>query len=183
MLLYLMSKFCIFSSDQTSRNLSYMLKIPPTGEKSKALIEFINAFEKEITTYNEIIPQFVNVYKQQANTEIDFAPKSYILKEKPENDILILENLKTKGYKNGDRLEGLDKEHTEAVLKKLAEFHAASAYIFETKGKFPNVFEKSMYNADGRAIEKDTFFKIYSECLKDYEGHEEYINNVVCKTF
>lgn len=156
-----------------------MLKIPPTGEKSKALIDMINAFEKELTAYNEIIPQFENIFKQQANVEVNFAPKLYTLKEKPENDIVLLENLAIKGFKNCNRLEGLNKEHTEAVLKKLAQLHAASAYIFETKGKFPNVFEHSIYNKDMQFMDKEPFEKMFLECLKQYEGHEEYMDNVV----
>ena len=159
-----------------------MLKIPPNGEQAKALVASFNAFEKEATAYYDIIPQLEQVYRDQAGIEIVFAPKGYKLSQETECETIVLENLKTKDFENVNRLEGLDMEHTKAVLKKLSEFHAASAYLFETKGKYPEIFERSLYTEESReAREKLTepFLNLLLECVEQYDNAAEYIDYLV----
>lgn len=43
-----------------------------------------------------------------------------------ENEILVLSDLKRNGFVMLDRFKGLDLEHTELTLSKLAKFHASS---------------------------------------------------------
>lgn len=46
-------------------------------------------------------------------------------------EMIIMEDISVDGYKTADRTAGLDMEHVELVLDKLAKYHAASAYHFE----------------------------------------------------
>ena len=159
-----------------------MLKIPPNGEQAKALIAGFKAFEKEATAYYEIIPQLEQVYRDQAGLEIVFGPKGYKLSQKTECETILLENLKTKDFENVNRLDGLDMEHTKAVLKKLSEFHAASAYLFETNGKYPEIFEHSLYTEESLEVRNkltEPFLKLFQECVEQYDNAAEYIDNLV----
>ncbi|KAM7362729.1 uncharacterized protein ACRADG_013297 [Cochliomyia hominivorax] len=167
--------------DHTTRSLSYMLKIPPAGENTKAIMDVFKTFEREMKAYNEIIPEIERVYKERTGHDIAFAPITHKLKLNSENEYLLMENLRVKGFQNCDRLQGLDLKHTEAALKKLAEFHAISAYLFETRGKFPEVFEHSTYTEDTAEVRKkinDAFLKLHVECVRQYEGHEKYIDKL-----
>lgn len=169
-------------ADKSQRATSFMVKIPPVGQEAQAVITFLNSFAKEITAYNEILPQLEKVFQEQANTEVVFGPKSYKSTIDSGCDTLILENLRPRGFKNCDRLQGLDKTHTEAVLKKLAQLHAASAYMFETRGNFPEVFERPTYREEIRKFQEpksNEFHQIYLSCVEQYNGTEEYFDKMV----
>ncbi|XP_075148803.1 uncharacterized protein LOC142222514 [Haematobia irritans] len=167
--------------DNSQRNLSYMLKVPPNGEQAQRLIAFMNSFTKEIKAYKDIVPQLEKVYKDQCNLEVVFGPKSYKPSKDQECDTLILENLKVKGFKNCDRLKGLDMKHTLAALRKLAQFHAASAFLFEQQGHYDKVFEQSVYREEIKQVREPMFkefYDIYLECVKEYQGNEEYYDSL-----
>lgn len=159
-----------------------MVKIPPKGEEALAIIAFLGSFNKETLAYNEIIPKLEKIFKEQANTEVVFGPKSY--KPTVDNGVqkLILENLRLKGFKNADRLQGLDMKHTLETLKKLAQFHAASACLYEAEGPYPDIFERSAYEPEFKEMHlakfKD-FYNVFLDCCKQYDGHEEYIEQLV----
>ncbi|XP_013107734.2 uncharacterized protein LOC106087289 [Stomoxys calcitrans] len=168
-------------TDESHRDLSYMVKIPPSGEQAKKTVAFFNSFTKEIKAYNEIIPKFEEVFQKQTDMKVIFAPKSHKPTKDNGCDTLILENLSVKGFKTGDRLQGLNKDHILEVLKKLAQYHAASAYLFEKEGRYDIVFEKSTYQREIKA-EREPMFKkfydIYLNCLSGYNGCEEYKDSV-----
>ncbi|XP_073842682.1 uncharacterized protein [Musca autumnalis] len=167
-------------TDNTQSTVSYMVKIPPSGEEALAMIAFLGSFVKETIAYNNIITKFEKIFKD-ANVDVVFGPKSY--KPTVENgvDTLILENLRLKGFKNANRLQGLDMKHTLETLKKLAQFHAASACLFEAEGHYPEIFERSAYRPEYKEIHMAKFkgfFNIFLDCCKQYDGHEEYIERM-----
>lgn len=158
-----------------------MLKVPPNGEQAKAMIASFNAFEKEAVTYFDVLPPLEQVYRDQAGLEITFGPKSYKLSQETECPTIVLENLKTKGFANCDRLECLDMEHAKAALKKMAQFHAASAYLYETKGKYPQIYEWSIDNEQTREVRRnmyESFLKMILSCIEQYNNADEYIENL-----
>ncbi|KAI4461875.1 hypothetical protein MML48_5g00005481 [Holotrichia oblita] len=92
-------------------------------------------FKIEMIFYNTIVP-ILNEFGRSKGVEdlINFVPK-YIngrisndptSKMVDEGAVILLENLKTKGYTNGNRFIGFDKETTELLLKDLATIHASA---------------------------------------------------------
>lgn len=61
-------------------------------------------------------------------------------------DVIILEDLSVESYKSGDRINGLDIDHVELAISKLAKLHAASAVYVEKGGKFNEHFNEGMYD-------------------------------------
>lgn len=90
---------------------------------------------------------------------------------------ILLEDLKPKGFINVNRLEGLDMEHTHCVLKKLAQWHAASAARVATKGAYDRSICEGFFKEETREIVNAMFEglnKIQMDCMKSFDGHELY---------
>ena len=98
-------------------------------------------FEKELECYTSYLPEFEAMYKA-IGLNIKFGAK--VFKTKASKDLIIMEDLSIKGFRNTKRQEGLDVEHIKKALEKLAQFHAASACRFELKGNYPDMYRKCL---------------------------------------
>lgn len=131
-------------NDSNNSSTSYMIKIKPATQKLQLMIKEWKIFEKEHTTYIKYITAFEEYYKK-AGCNIKLSP--HILEPTWSNindDVLILEDLRLKGFENFNRHLGLDLLHTKAVLQKLAQFHAASAHYFIEHGIYPEMYDKCL---------------------------------------
>lgn len=158
-----------------------MLKIPPATTEAAGLLTLWNFFPKETTMYLDYLVEFEQMYKN-AGCNLRFAPKCYKFTKHPGCDTVLMEDLGAHGFKNGNRLEGLDLEHTKSVLKKLAKLHAASVRRVELKGPYPDIFTEGIFSEKSRAIfenmsksSNDMFLK----CAREYEDNEEYVDKLV----
>lgn len=111
------------------------------------MVQQMNIFDKEQDVYDKIIPALEKLYCDKGKTVV-FGPKSYKLAKAPGVETVVLEDLRPRKFRNVNRLEGLDMEHTKSVLKILSQFHAASAVHYETIGPFPDKFNKGMFEPE-----------------------------------
>uniref|UniRef100_T1GGK0 CHK kinase-like domain-containing protein n=1 Tax=Megaselia scalaris TaxID=36166 RepID=T1GGK0_MEGSC len=88
----------------------------------------------------------IKVSKKEKGVEIAFGPR-FVELPNLEIEHVLLEDLKTQGFKNTDRLKGFDMDHIENVLNLMAKFHSASAVVFETKGPFSEELSKGAFNS------------------------------------
>lgn len=129
-------------SDSSSNTTSYMVKIKPSVEKFQIMIKEWQIFLKEHSTYSKYIPIFEQYY-QRVGRKVQLAPRLLEpRKVQVKDDLLILEDLRLKGFSNNNRHTGLDMVHTKAVLRKLAQFHAVSAQYVQAEGPFPEVYDR-----------------------------------------
>ena len=138
-----------------------------------------NVFKIEKGMYDDIVPEFEKLYAD-AGVEVKFGAKSYNLPVKQE--YILLENLCPRGFKNANRLEGLDKEHTENVLKKLAQWHAASAYRVAVKGPYEKKYTQGLFKTEGLQVVKEMFNglgKSFVSCAEQYSNFNEYGKDLV----
>ena len=155
------------------------MKVTPQSEEFAEFFKNNNIFELEQKMFETIIPQFEQMY-EKAGLSIKFGARSYKLNTEEGN--LLLEDLKPYGFKNADRLKCLDMVHTKAVLKKLAQYHAASANRTITEGPYEEKFLVGSYKEDMKAVIENVFVTAtgpVKDCLKMYEGHEEYGKDLV----
>lgn len=117
------------------KTINTVVKLCPPNEWLRRMFATDITFQKEVKFYLELVPalyQFQLEYKKPEHEIMDIFPKclgarlnlNKSLDVVDENAVLILENLKTKGYKTGDRMVGFDLEEAEYTLKYLAYFHA-----------------------------------------------------------
>ncbi|EDX14417.1 uncharacterized protein LOC6729606 [Drosophila simulans] len=165
--------------DGTTKEVSYMVKLPHQMEIYKEMMKHTNIFEIERTMYNLVVPEMEALYKA-AGVEVTFGAKSYELKN-AQTEYIALEDLCIKGFKNANRLEGLDQAHTERVLRKLAQWHAATAVRVATKGQYPEIVLRGFFKEENRPMMNDMMSgmgQVFVKCCSTYEGNEAYIEQV-----
>ncbi|XP_030374637.1 uncharacterized protein LOC115624181 [Scaptodrosophila lebanonensis] len=165
-------------TDNTTEAVSYMLKIPHASETFDDMFGKTNIFSIERNMFTKYLLEFKDLYRK-AGLELEFGAKCYELDVK--QDYVLLENLRTRGFQTSNRLKGLDKEHTMGVLKKLAQWHAASAVRVAEIGPYPEDQLSGMFTEENRALaEKMTegMLKYVLKSVETIEGHESYYNDI-----
>lgn len=164
-------------NSKVAQMATFMIKIKPATENMQQLIQEWQLFRKEQIAYSQLIPAYEKYY-QNIGCSIKFAPNLLQSTNKQiAAECLILEDLKPNGFRNANRQQGLDMQHTKAVLKKLAQLHAASACYFEKNGAYDEIYEQS-FKSDKDLI-KDlrlTSGKLLIESLPKY-GNFEYLKD------
>lgn len=111
----------------------------------RAMISSWKVFDKEKLSYSSYLPEFEQMYKN-VNKPIQFGPRYYESgnTSTESEEVIILEDLGNLGFKNVNRQQGMDMKHTQAVLEKLSQFHAASAVRYELQGAYPNIYDRNL---------------------------------------
>lgn len=146
----------------------------------KKMMESNNIFSTELTMYKTIVPELEQIYRD-AGVEVKFGAKAYELKG-AKSDYILLEDLAPRGFKNTNRTEGLDQEHTECALKRLSMWHAASAMRVATKGAYPENMTVGFFKEELRPMLAEmnrSLAKNFISSIKMYEGNEDYIEKLV----
>lgn len=156
-----------------------MLKTPHDFEIYREILKKNNMFVVERDVFLQVIPELEEMYKD-VGVDMKFGARAYEI-DAPDEYVL-LQDLKPLGFKNVDRLEGLDMAHTKCVLKKLAQLHAASATRLHVKGPYSQKYLQPTYSDSMKdSIEQvaETLGKYLLKCLPLYEGYEEFSDGVV----
>ncbi|XP_065354513.1 uncharacterized protein LOC135948984 [Calliphora vicina] len=164
--------------DSSKKSLSFMLKVSHDNEQLGEIVKGHDIFEIEKNMYDEIVPAFEKLYAD-VGVEVIFGAKSYNFPSKMQ--YILLENLCTRGFKNANRLEGLDMEHTKCVLKKLAQWHAASAVLVAGKGPCEKQITHINFQEEGDGVMKAMFMsmgKVFFNCAKNYSNYSEYADDL-----
>lgn len=128
-----------------------MLKAQHGNDVMAAILNKLKLLQKEEEMYHTILPKFEQLYADAGKT-VQFAPKAFKIDQDLGVDYVLLEDLRTKNFKNANRLIGLDLEHMQQVLAKLAAFHAASACYVEHFGMFGEDFTVGVFSEDNRQL-------------------------------
>ncbi|KAH8417168.1 hypothetical protein KR222_005491 [Zaprionus bogoriensis] len=137
--------------DHSTKNISFVLKAQHNNDVMAAILNKLKLFSKEEQMYHSILPKFEQLYADAGKT-VQFAPKAYKIDQDLGVDYVLLEDLRTKNFKNANRIAGLDLEHMQQVLAKLAAFHAASACYVEHFGMFGEDFTVGVYSEANREL-------------------------------
>ncbi|GJQ86762.1 hypothetical protein Trydic_g5558 [Trypoxylus dichotomus] len=117
---------------------SVIVKCTHEGGLLESLAREINLFDKELDMFSTILPKMNKLHQRLGS--FSACCLKYI--EKP-LQTLLLEDLCPMGYTIHERRFGLDLEHTQAILRILAGFHATSYIMLEED---PNIL-KDIYES------------------------------------
>ncbi|XP_017079868.1 uncharacterized protein LOC108113702 [Drosophila eugracilis] len=137
--------------DHSTKSLSFVLKAQHNNEVMAAILARLKLFYKEEQMYHNIIPKFEKLYAD-AGKPIQFAPHAFKVDRDLGEEYILLEDLHRKNFKNANRLAGLDQDHVQKVLEKLAAFHAASACYVEHYGLFGEEFTVGVFSEANRQL-------------------------------
>ncbi|CAD7091889.1 unnamed protein product [Hermetia illucens] len=164
----------IEKEDGTSTTARYIVKMMPPNDPNGEFKKNLRAYAKEVEMYSKVIPKFQEIF-QESNVDFNFAPKCWKIVE--EHEILIMEDLKARKFANINRRQGMDMEHAELVLEKMAQFHAASACIYERDGKYSDQLMQDMYNeqtAEGFRAAQSVIWSTVANYFRQWNSCQEY---------
>ncbi|XP_050744845.1 uncharacterized protein LOC108026304 isoform X1 [Drosophila biarmipes] len=157
-------------SDDSTEDISYILKIPlvPEGEDN----DFKDMFVSELDMYDHLIPELEDLYAKSTPISPKFKPVHLKFPgNSVKSDYILLEDLRKKGYRNADRTKGLEQFEVEAVLKKLAQWHAASAKRVVELGEYEQGIRESYFTAEHQKLLDEfniNFSMPFLECMQKY---------------
>ncbi|KAG5895429.1 hypothetical protein JTB14_037588 [Gonioctena quinquepunctata] len=84
-------------------------------------------YKRELFFYDKVLPAFrkFQLDRKIVNT-FDAVPKCYKTISTAEREVIVMENLKKKGYTLHDKRKPMNSKHLRLVLKNYAKFHALS---------------------------------------------------------
>ncbi|CAL8073066.1 unnamed protein product [Orchesella dallaii] len=124
----------------TSAEIPLVLKALPTNLPILKYMRELKAFEKEVLMFEAVFPELCQ------NLKYESLPKAIYTFCDSEDSYVIMEDLKSNGYRMADRINGLDFEHAKLAINEMAKFHALSFIKFHGNGqlildKFPNLVD------------------------------------------
>uniref|UniRef100_A0A1Y9H2Y0 CHK kinase-like domain-containing protein n=1 Tax=Anopheles dirus TaxID=7168 RepID=A0A1Y9H2Y0_9DIPT len=173
----------VLVGSEDRRTVPLIVKALPRLGLSEEMIMSLNVFPKETEMYTEILPAFEQLYRGHG-AEVTFGPRCLKRCSEP-TDIIVMEDLKDRQFEMVNRQTGLDLEHCHTLLRRLAQFHAASAVYYEQRGPYDAKFAEGMYTEKNRAMfeqfqsQHDVFMyeamcrwpkngKLYAELMKHW---------------
>ncbi|KYN40301.1 hypothetical protein ALC56_05246 [Trachymyrmex septentrionalis] len=136
------------NDESEEEDLYLIAKMSPPTEFQRQIFDSPFTFKKEIFMYENIVPYYQELEKEMGlkeNEIFDILPKYYQSRlsltpnvDFDDNAVILMENLRTRGYYNGDRAKGCDLEHSRVAIRAMARFHALG---MATKYKRPEYFE------------------------------------------
>ncbi|KAF5274132.1 hypothetical protein FQR65_LT04530 [Abscondita terminalis] len=126
------------------KTLIFIAKMAPTIKLYRDFFPIRLIYEREIYMYNTIIPEFLKVQKQ-LNVMNFFAPfvHCYATNFEEEQEIVLLENMFTLGYRSIGQHLPVDYQHASLIMKACGKLHALSFVIKDHK---PELFEEMRNN-------------------------------------
>ncbi|XP_061399692.1 uncharacterized protein LOC133335435 [Musca vetustissima] len=158
--------------DGSQDSQTFMLKVPNKNQHLQEQWDAWQQFETEQQMYEEIIPAFEKAYCR-VGEEVRFGAKSFQLDVEEKH--ILLEDLTKSGFKTLKRQNGLDMEHCKSVLRKMAQWHAASAVCKES---YPTLLTmRGVLNENAKVLLDQMFndcLKYTLKAIKKLPQHEQY---------
>ncbi|XP_065095115.1 uncharacterized protein LOC135717002 [Ochlerotatus camptorhynchus] len=119
-------------------------KIPPLNAARREQFNSMILFEREILLYSTVLPAMFEFQREKGICEAEGffnVPKCYLTLFDAENDesVILMENLRNKGYRMGNKLELVDYDHARLVMTHLGRLHGLSLALRDQK---PELFAK-----------------------------------------
>ncbi|XP_065222440.1 uncharacterized protein LOC135846990 [Planococcus citri] len=116
------------------KSAAIMFKLTPKIKHSK----FISySFFNELNFYTKIVPVLSTLDKSFVSLFPQFFYGEMVFNVKEDKSVIILEDLKAKGYKMTEKKSFLDRAHLIIMMRKLGQFHA---YSYKAKRDIPQLF-------------------------------------------
>lgn len=153
-----------------------IIKTVLADSEAAKIISDVSLYDKEIVMYDRILPKFQELMRSVGDEDQIFSPALYI---DHRNKALIFNDLKVEGYVTGDRIMGLDQDHVNLVIAKIAKFHACSMVLAEqTDEKYEEFIEPCICDD---YIGNKFFKRMFVTCVDEvrtWPGYEKYANKL-----
>lgn len=112
------------------KELNLVAKLYPRYDYISTVFDFTIFFKKEIFFYEKIVPTLKKISRDLTKLDFDFVPEYFGArssadpksKRVDENVVVLMENLKSKGYYTGDKVQGIVCNISFNIMKKISSF-------------------------------------------------------------
>ncbi|XP_058447892.1 uncharacterized protein LOC131428186 [Malaya genurostris] len=141
------------AKDQFNCTRSYIVKAMPEEGLAKQKLGEYNVHGKEMDIYQLVIPELKQLMRSIGDNSVLYPTTLTIDRTK---NIMVFDDLSSKGYIMADRFAGLDLLHTKLTLKLMAKLHAGS---LELTSMHPTIFKG--YKTGMVTRETDAFYPLF----------------------
>ncbi|EDS34996.1 conserved hypothetical protein [Culex quinquefasciatus] len=150
-----------YEMDGKRHKCTRIMKVIPSGDIQRKVMEKNNIFPREIAVYRDILPRISKLLQSIADP-VQISPVCTYTTDDPKT-MLVFEDIKEREYQMVDRRIGLNLEQTKLVLRKLAKLHAGSAVVYQED---PEVMEPVMEGAITTNPHRQDFLVFYKMCAR-----------------
>ncbi|XP_043662320.1 uncharacterized protein LOC122626213 [Drosophila teissieri] len=143
-------------TDHPEQHMAFIVKSIPHLD-SVEFIDDLQVYLKEKITYYEVLPRLELLMQCKRR----FGPKLYHCLKQPENS-LVFEDLAEKGFVMASRELGLNEEHCQLVMERLAEFHATSMALAVLDPHLFDAYGDGMLSPRGLAKDDGLLMQFFS---------------------
>ncbi|XP_050454122.1 uncharacterized protein LOC126852884 [Cataglyphis hispanica] len=161
------------NDEAEEEDLYLVAKMPPPTQFQRKIFDSPYSFRKEIFMYEVILPHYNKLERDSGLKEdelFNILPKYYQSRlsldpnvDFDDNAVILMENLKKRGYYICDRTKGCDFEHARIAIRAMARFHALGMAV---KYKQPEYFEVLKEHSKCIKLETEDFAHMQSDILK-----------------
>ena len=176
----------VYEKNGQQQLTSYVVKLNPLVPMPNLEHLARVLFEKEIGFYKEIVP-LLNKELERLQLGTLGIPKYFHSVSQEKEQVIFLEDLRTRDFKMLDRKVGMDRNHTMLIMKELAKLHAISVVLMNNEEfkrenlekKFPFLGEpyvKMIENTSNGNIVNEFYgqsMATAAEIFDKIEGYEE----------
>ncbi|XP_063225231.1 uncharacterized protein LOC134532596 [Bacillus rossius redtenbacheri] len=151
------------------KSRSLVVKTPPTNEVMRRFVLEALLFQKEVFAYSRLLPALRTL------TSCPPVTPAYLPADKP--DIVVLEDVSSRGFKMADRKTGLDLAHCRLALRALAAFHGLSAELVRRDPAVIEQVQESMFTESKREMNLRFIPAVYSslaDIVATWPGFERF---------
>ncbi|XP_055605524.1 uncharacterized protein LOC129753704 [Uranotaenia lowii] len=152
-------------------HVSYFIKESINGEPGSDRSQ--EQFKKESLIYQDVIPEMERMF----DSNITFAPK-FLKHETSPHDILVLENVRSKGFGMNSLYKRFNLREGQKILLKLGQFHAASAVYHAQHGVINDSFKEGMFG-ESTAEDMNKFLLPYYKSFVESLEIRNYSSDIV----
>lgn len=166
--------------DDAVKTQTFMLKVAHDNKLYREQMSKWEMFKKEAGMYRDVVPELEELYRKKG-LNIRFGAKAYKLPVSVKHEYILLEDLSKSGFRNVKRQDCLDMVHTKSVLKKLAQWHAASAVRVDEKGSYDEHYQHGFLTESSREMCDQMFsgtLKYVLAAARKLPNHEEWIQQM-----
>ncbi|KAJ3646100.1 hypothetical protein Zmor_023707 [Zophobas morio] len=163
---------------QETKTLNLAIKSSTENQIFRNQVPIKLLFEQEIYIYDKVIPTFKKFQQEMGfrSPVLESLPTCYTT-QRGENEVLVLENLKNRGFDLWDRTVPMDMGHIKTLLKAYAEWHAFSLALRwknpencqELVKNYVNMWSYHIHQVEIEPV----FFQYHEEVRKFWEKDEK----------
>nr|XP_023012887.1 uncharacterized protein LOC111502934 [Leptinotarsa decemlineata] len=152
------------TQNDVPKRLYFVVKHAKPSENFRKTIPVDLIFENEILLYTAVIPAFQKFQQEKQITDsFDCVAKCFYSSTSGNIEVLVLENLKKKGYQHYDRKQPMNLNHCKAILKQYGKLHALSFAMRHQKKEIFDDLASKLHDTPGKILGTDLVGKVLDD--------------------